>query len=225
MSDSSPSRTELRTPTAAAVAGIAFALILGSVIVLAQRSIPRDVTSPVWVDIPSDRDKVRAALTLIPFGGIAFLWFIGVIRTRLGEREDRLFATVFLGSGLLFVAMLFTGSAVLGSVLVLRAHGVPVSADAMALLQALNQQIMGSFATRMAAVFTLSVTSLASRSGALPRWLTVWGIISALALFAAPLLGRWSQLVFPVWVLVLSVHLLVVRSRERAGAAAQGPLG
>jgi len=43
----------------------------------------------------------------LPFAGIAFLWFIGVLRDRLGELEDRFFATVFLGSGLLFLAMLF----------------------------------------------------------------------------------------------------------------------
>lgn len=214
MSEPTVLHRELRTPTSAAVAGIVFALVLGSVLVLVQRSIPEHVTNPVWVENPADRDKVRAALTLVPFGGIAFLWFIGVIRSRLGDREDRLFATVFLGSGLLFVALLFSASAVLGSVLVLRSEGVPVSADAMLLLQALNQQIMGSFGTRMAAVFTLSVTSLATRSGALPRWLAVWGVLSALILFAAPLLSRWAQLVFPLWVLVLSAHLLVVRWRE-----------
>ena len=51
------------------------------------------------------------AVSLIPFAGIAFLWFIGVIRTRLGDREDKLFATVFLGSRLLFVALLFLAGA------------------------------------------------------------------------------------------------------------------
>jgi hypothetical protein len=215
MSEPIALQRELRTPTAAAVAGILFALILASVIVLVQRSIPQHVTGPIWVENAADRGKVKAALTLVPFAGIAFLWFIGVIRTRLGDREDRLFATVFLGSGLLFVALLFIASSVLGSVLVLRSQGVPVRADAMLLLQALNQQIMGSFGTRMAAVFTLSVTSLATRSGALPRWLTASGVVSAVILLAAPLLSRWTQLVFPLWVLVLSVHLLVVRSRER----------
>ena len=48
-------------------------------------------------------------LYLVPFAGIAFLWFIGVVRDRIGEREDKFFATVFFGSGLLFVAMLFAG--------------------------------------------------------------------------------------------------------------------
>ena len=60
---------------------------------------------------------MRLALELVPFSGIAFLWFIGVIRSRLGHREDKLFATVFLGSGLLFVAMLFAGAAGIGALL------------------------------------------------------------------------------------------------------------
>jgi len=40
---------------------------------------------------------------LAPFAGIAFLWFIAVVRNLIGDREDRFFATVFLDSGLLFV--------------------------------------------------------------------------------------------------------------------------
>ena len=53
----------------------------------------------------------------VPFSGIAFLWFIGVIRDFIGEQEDKFFATVFLGSGLLFVAMLFVSAAVAGGIL------------------------------------------------------------------------------------------------------------
>jgi hypothetical protein len=33
---------------------------------------------------------------LAPFSGIAFLWFVAVVRDLIGEREDRFFATVFL---------------------------------------------------------------------------------------------------------------------------------
>lgn len=216
MTDDPPVARDLRTPTAAAIAGIVFALVLGAVLVLVHRAIPRDSPGAVWADDPSDRQAVQVALALVPFAGIAFLWFIGVIRTRLGDREDRLFATVFLGSGLLFVAQLFTASALLGSVLTLRQRGVPVTADAMLLLQALTLQVMGSFGTRMAAVFTLSVTSLGLRTAAVPRWLGVLGAVVALLLLATPPLSAWTQLAFPLWVFVLSVHLLVLRSRRRA---------
>ena len=53
---------------------------------------------------------VAIAVNLVPFAGIAFLWFIGVIRDRIGQHEDRFFATVLLGSGLIFVAMLFVSA-------------------------------------------------------------------------------------------------------------------
>jgi len=46
------------------------------------------------------------------------LWFIGVLRDRLGEREDKFFATVFFGSGLLFLAMLFAAAAVAGALII-----------------------------------------------------------------------------------------------------------
>ena len=52
----------------------------------------------------------------MPFAGVAFLWFIGVLRDRLAQLEDRFFATVFFGSGLLFLAMLFAAAAVIGAV-------------------------------------------------------------------------------------------------------------
>ena len=48
----------------------------------------------------------------MPFAGITFLWFIGVVRDGIGRFEDRFFASVFLGSGLLFLAMMFASSAV-----------------------------------------------------------------------------------------------------------------
>ena len=50
----------------------------------------------------------------MPFAGIAFLWFIGVVRDRLGRLEDQFFSTVFFGSGLLFLAMVFVSMAIAG---------------------------------------------------------------------------------------------------------------
>src|SRR6516162_11893576 len=103
----------LRTPRAAAIAGILFALLLGLAFVLIFISQPADPATPgAWLSDPSRRDAVAVALNLVPFAGIAFLWFIGVVRDRIGQQEDRFFATVFLGSGLLFVALLFVASAV-----------------------------------------------------------------------------------------------------------------
>src|SRR4051794_4972959 len=106
----------LRAPRAAAIAGIAFSLLLITCLLLLQVSVPRHPLEPgTW--LAQNTGGVELALNLVPFAGIAFLWFIGVVRDRIGTLEDRLFSTVFLGSGLLFLAMLFASAAVAGGLL------------------------------------------------------------------------------------------------------------
>ena len=98
------------TPRAAAIAGILFSILLIASLALIRISVPADPQDAgAWLS--GGWRTVSLALNLLPFAGIAFLWFIGVVRDRLGQHEDRFFATVFLGSGLLFLAMLFTSAA------------------------------------------------------------------------------------------------------------------
>ena len=107
MSDTQLTSRNLRTPKAAAIAGIIFSVLLIATFWLLHTSFPPQAAVPGVLQ--NERlDAITTALSLIPFAGIAFLWFIGVLRDRLGEREDRFFATVYLGSGLLFLAMVFT---------------------------------------------------------------------------------------------------------------------
>jgi len=201
---------ELRTPRSAAVAGIIFALILGTVIVLFRSAGPAaSGGDESWLTDEGRRRTVSLAMNLVPFAGIAFLWFIGVLRARLGAREDKLFATVFLGSGLLFVALLFTGSSVLGAVLTLESQGGPLSSESVALAQAITAALVGTFGARMAAVFTLSATTAALRTGAVPRWIAIVGYVVALVLLLSPPITGWVQLLFPGWVLLVSVFILV----------------
>ena len=211
-------RDELRTPAAAAVAGMVFAGILIAVLLLMHSAGTATSAAPEWATDPDRRRAVSTATALIPFAGIAFLWFIGVVRTRLGVREDKLFATVFLGSGLLFVSLLFMAASLLATVLVLFDRGIAVTEDSMVTLQVLTQTLMSTFGSRMAAVFTISVTSVGMRTGLVPRWLVLVGYVAGLALLASPPLTRWAQMVFPVWVLLLSLHILVA-SRQGASRA------
>jgi hypothetical protein len=206
--------TEIRTPAAAAVAGILFAMILIVVLVLIHTSMPAGSTSAQWADDSTRRAAVRAALGLIPFAGIFFLWFIGVIRATLGDREDKLIATVILGSGTLFVGLLFTSAAFLTTLLTLHARGVPIGSETLAALQVLARALMGTFGTRMAAVFMFSVTSLGMRTGVLPRWLVVVGVVTGILLLLSPPLTAWVQMVFPTWVLIVSVTALVRSGRQ-----------
>lgn len=98
----------LQTPRAAGVAGILFALAFGAVVVLFRSVLPLDPRSAgAWLKNPGDRRDLSFALGLVPFCGIFFLWFLGAVRAHIGDAEDKFFATIVLGSGLLFIAMLF----------------------------------------------------------------------------------------------------------------------
>lgn len=206
---------DLRTPRAAAVAGIVFAVIMVAMTALVRTTGAPGGSDPTeWVTTETTRNAVSLALTLVPFAGIAFLWFIGVIRSHLGDREDKLFATVFLGSGLLFVACLFSAAAVRGSALTLYPVTGPVSSDTVRFINALASILLNTFGARMAAVFILSVTTLGMRTRVVPPWITALGYLcSATLLFVAPLLV-WVLLAFPLWVMVISIQILIVSMRS-----------
>ena len=95
---------------------------------------------------------ITLALHLVPFAGLAFLWLIGVLRNRMGASEDQFFGTVFLGSGLLFVASLFAATAVAGAVLG-SSHARPgqqVSGDVYYFAQQVGHSFLNIFAVRFA---------------------------------------------------------------------------
>lgn len=202
----------IRQPASAAIAGIIFALILLAVMLLLRNAVP--IGGPDagrWATPGGRRQDVAAALGLIPFAGIAFLWFIGVIRSQVGASEDRFVGTVFLGSGLLFVAMMFVAAAALTAVLVAVDSGVEVSAEATSLASAFASSLLGLFGARMAAVFIATVATVGRRAGALPRWLVLSGYAVAVLLLVTPPLPSSLQYLFPVWILVLSGYLLTGR--------------
>jgi hypothetical protein len=207
-------RQAIRTPRAAAVAGIVFSLLLTVTCVLARLALPSDPDEATsWVTDGTKRDAVVLALNLLPFAGIAFLWFIGVVRDRIGEGEDRFFATVFLGSGLLFIAMLFaTGAIVGGIVLTDDAHRAP---DVWTFGRHVSFTLLTVYAMRMAAVFAISTTTIATRLGLTPPWLTVLGLATGIVLLFSAGVIPWIELMFPAWVFVFSVYILIASWRPR----------
>jgi hypothetical protein len=150
---------------------------------------------------------VLVALNLVPFAGIAFLWFIGVLRDRIGEREDRFFATVFLGSGLLFVAMMFVAAAIGGGVIAEATSGAG-GPGTLVLGRNVTSILLNVYAMRMAAVFTLTAVTIARRTAIVSRWLTVAGLAAAVVLLAGVAISAWVELLFPAWILALSVDVL-----------------
>jgi hypothetical protein len=108
----------LAAPGGAALAGVTFSILMIISLGLVRVAVPVDLKTPdIWMAEPDRRSAIQLALKLVPFAGIAFLWFIGVLRNRMGELEDRFFASVFLGSGFLFVASMFGTAAVLDALI------------------------------------------------------------------------------------------------------------
>jgi len=204
-------RRAIRTPRAAAVAGIVFAVLLTVSLVLFRLAIPpdlRDVGS--WITDPSRRDAVTFALGLVPFSGIAFLWFVGVVRDRIGDREDRFFATVFLGSGLLFVAMFFVSSALVGGIVTGASHPGKTFVDPTVWVAGRRVIYLLStvYGLRMAAVFVASTSTILLRERVAPRWLAILGYVVAVLLLLFLGISDWLELAFPLWVFLLSLHIL-----------------
>jgi hypothetical protein len=217
----------LRTPRAAAIAGIVFSVLLTAAFVLLRLSVPADPrVAGTWLTDPGRRTAVQIALNLVPFAGIAFLWFIGVVRDRVGQREDRFFATVFLGSGLLFVAMLFVATAIAGGLFAgaSRPSGPP-GTDTLALGRDVTAGLVNVYSMRMAAVFTLTTVTIARRTRIVSRWLTVAGIVAALLLLVGVGISAWVELLFPAWVLALSVDIIVAGPKALQSSTGTDPQG
>jgi hypothetical protein len=194
----------LSTPRAAAVAGVLFALLFGTALVLIRLALPEgDQPGAQWLQGGSTNLKVAA--TMMPFAGIAFLWFMGVVRDGLGRYEDKFFSTVFIGSGLLFLAMVFVSAGVGAGLERSHAAGDPgVAAFGQMVLLAIQK----TYALRMAAVFMISLATIWLKTGLMPRWLVTVTYIVAVGLLLASDITMWLTLAFPIWVLVVSLLLL-----------------
>jgi hypothetical protein len=199
-------------PRSAAASGVVFALMFGAALVLVRLAVPDNIVQRgPWLS--REAGSLQLAMHLLAYGGIAFLWFIGVVRTHLGTREDQFFATVALGSGLLFLAMTFTAAALTYALLGAHAQAGESLADSgvYAFGSRIVFELVNGYALRMAGVFMISLATLCLRTRAMPRafaWATY-------ALAAVLLLGLpqtlWASLVFPLWVLGFSVYLLLHR--------------
>jgi hypothetical protein len=209
-------RNRLKTPNAAAIAGLLFSLLLIASFALLRASVPADPQEPgSW--LRTNANTVALAINLVPFAGIAFLWFIGVLRDRLGELEDRFFATVFFGSGLLFLGMLFLASAVVNGVLIAFA-AKPEEMIGSATFQFARAAIYATvnvYMVKMASVFMITTSTIALYTGIAPRWLAIFGYALALLLLFGSYYISWSFVIFPLWVFLLSVCILADNFRRR----------
>jgi hypothetical protein len=224
--EKSPGGRPLTPPRGAAIAGVIFSLPMIVALGIARSAVPADLTRPdVWLTEPDRRAAVRLALYLVPFAGIAFLWVMGVLRDRLGELEDQFFATVFLGSGLLFVACMFGAAAMSGALIEVAAVGNLRSPDiaTLDLGRRATDAFLNVFAMKMAGVFMISTCTIGLRSAIFPRWIAFAGYVCALVLLLAIANWKWIALGFPLWMLLVSMQILLAEFRSRlAGTAGAG---
>jgi hypothetical protein len=217
----------MAVPRAAAIAGMVFAVLLILGLALIRLSVPADPSLPgTWVTDSDRRSAVRLALNLFPIAGIAFLWFMGVLRNRLGAREDQFIATAFLGSGLLFVVSLFSAAAIAAGLLEALADGHIVLPDSEAYYfgRRTIYVLLNVFAFKMAAVFMFSTGTIGLRTAFLPRWVALVGYACALVLLVVITSWAWIGLLFPLWVLLVSTVVLTTEFRRHREGTAGDPM-
>jgi hypothetical protein len=215
-----PRPQALAPPRGAAIAGVTFSVLMIVSLGLVRYAMPDDMTTPdPWLIEQERREALGLALDLVPFAGIAFLWFVGVLRSRLGELEDQFFATVFLGSGLLFVASLFGAAAVLHALVQALSAG-KISSDTYYFGHRMSDALFNIFAIKMAGVFVISTCTIGLRTAIIPRWIAIIGYACALVLMLVIANWKWITFVFPLWMLLVSTYILWADFRSRHAAAA-----
>jgi len=219
-----PALRSLTTPRAAAWAGVLFAVLFGTSIILVRTTLPAHPLAEPDL-LTSGSSRLRVAMTLMPLSGLAFLWFVGVVRDRLGAYEDRFLSTVMFGSGLLFLATAFMSMAIAGGILTMTGTGVAHASDAAVIKfgRATMLQVSNVYALRMAGAFMISLGTIWLRTGLMPRWLVGLTYLLALALLVVTTISLWTTLVFPCWVLLVSLLFLLRRVVGEAPAVTTTP--
>ncbi len=207
-------RRRLKTPRAAAVAGIIFAVLLATGQTLIRLTIPTDPSDTgAW--LAGQSSTITVALSLYPFAAIAFLWFMGVVRDRLAELEDQLFSTIFFGSGLLYLGLMFIAAGIVGDLLASAAlYPAPMRSSFFIFGRLLVYQITNVYALRMSGVFMISLGTIWLRTGTMPRWLAFLTYPLALIMLVSWSLNVLFSLIFPAWVFVISMYILIENLRR-----------
>lgn len=213
------SEQQLKTPRVAAIAGIIFAVLMSATLILIRLSIPTDPSdTSAW--LAGQADKVSIALSMVPFAGIAFLWFIGVVREHLGHLEDQFFSTVFIGSGLLYLGLSFVSAGLAGALLANSAVNPGlVRSSIYTFVRLAMYQINNIYALKMSGVFMISLGTIWLQTRIIPRWLVYVTYVLAVVLLLSISRNIWFALAFPVWVFVISVYFLVGKVRTPSGNA------
>ena len=212
-------RRAVTSVEAAAVTGIAAAIQISLSTYLLQAQPSANASSSTltsWYADAGNRDQVLWALNLAPVGALSFLWFIAVVRKRLGDREDQFFSTVFLGTGLAlaFFAVAAASAAAAPVLVVEYGDQATPSHDVISLAHSLWFGLYVICASRFAAVFMFVASTMGMRLGALPRWLGLLGYAMSIVLFITGAFSGPLAELFPIWLVIVSLTLLVTARED-----------
>lgn len=195
-------------------AGVAYALIgyVGSSLLPIGKVRPEDPAADIAKQLVADRGRISVGILLTLLSLFLFLVFLACLHRWLREAEGERgwLATLALVGGALMVAMLSVVVVLSIASTVLGGYGPdPVIARTLLVLQ--WQAIAVTFIP--AAAFVGGTALVGSTTGALPRWLSISGIVIAIGLLVPPL-AFLPFLLSTLWTGMLAVFLL---QRTRLG--------
>jgi hypothetical protein len=215
------------SPRLAAAMGVVFSVLFVAALVVVD-AVPHlgdpDAVYGAFYDGAGNTVVTAVALYLVPLAGIAFLWFVVALRSVLDTLEPAPSAMAHglnLLSGVVFVALLFAGTAALATPVFLTTigGGAPLAPDTSRALTALGFGLVFVFSVRGAGMFALTTTTLLRNAGAMPRGVAVVAYLLAAWLLLTATDHPASLLVLPAWVLVVVVVLLRHDRRARSTTA------
>lgn len=215
----------LVTPTV--IAGIAFAVLYTLSTYLLTRT-PLGAASEAeilaYYGDSQQRTLILASMFIMPFAGIAFLYFMVFLRrmaNATGFTISRILANVQLAAGTIFIALLFVATAgltaVTASVQFADANVDPLFARQMSFF---STNVILMFGMRMASMFVFTSSSIGRGAGLIPNWFGYIGYAVGVLLLLSATFSAWFALLFPAWVVVACIIILWYSSRSPAAARA-----
>ena len=208
-----------RSVRSAAIAGVIYS-ILAIAALLLLRGLPAagdaGATPTAWIEDPANQAALIVGLNLASVSSVAFLWFVAVIRKRMGNKEDKFFSTVFLGSALVYVGIWLVATAAIASIAVAyqRFDDASFSTDSVTFLLGFSEALILVVGPRLQGVFVLTTSTLILRTEMLPSWLAYLGYAVGTVLVVIPMVSQPVGFGFPLWVFVVSVTMLIARSQQ-----------
>jgi hypothetical protein len=150
------------------------------------------------------RWMLAAGLYLMPFAGIAFIWFIVAMRAWARgyiRRENALLSNVQLVAGVIYTALFFIAAAAESVTAASAEFSDVIEPDVARLFPEFGRALLLVFAMRMAAMFVLTTTNIMRATRLLPHWFSLAGYVVAIFLLLSASFNPLLVTVFPIWML------------------------